>query len=241
MSKILIISAMGDVELNYLTEQLTEYKIEKTNICTFYLGKLLKNDIILCDAKIGLINAAAAVTLAIEKYKPDYIINQGCAGGIGKNIHKSDIVVGEKCINITSMITKARKQGEGCNLDDWELINFVSGEQDRLIPQEASYELIQKVKKIEDTYKYGRIHYGIIGSGDIWNKECDRMIYLNKKYNILCEEMEGIAVYTIANQYKIPVIDIRIISDNELLEEEYDRNICLKGQEFIMNLLKEIF
>lgn len=241
MSKILIISAMADVELDYLIKQLKETKIEKTNICTFYIGNLFENEIILCDSNIGLINTAAATTLAIEKYKPDYIINQGCAGAISKDIHKSDIVVGTECINITSINTKYKEEGQGYNLDDWELINFVVGEKDRLIPQHAGLELIEKVKQIEKTYKYGKIHYGIIGSGDIWNSECDWLIKLNEKYGILCEEMEGIAVYTIANQYKIPAIDIRVISDNELLKEEYDRNISLKGQEFIMNLLREIF
>lgn len=238
MKKILIISAMGDVELNFLLEQLKNYQIEKTNICTFYLGKINEKEIILCDAKIGLINASAATTLAIEKYKPDYIINQGCAGGCGKDIHKSDIVIGEQCINITSIRTKPRKLGEGCNIDDWELINFVLGEKDRLIPQKGSQDLIQKIKQIEKTYKDGQMHYGIIGSGDIWNSECDRISYLNKNYDILCEEMEGIAVYTIANQYNIPAIDIRVISDNEILGEEYDRNICLKCQKFVMNLLE---
>ena len=104
-----------------------------------------------------------------------------------------------------------------------------------------SFPYKNHLKQIENTYKYGKIHYGIIGSGDIWNSECDWLIKLNEKYGILCEEMEGIAVYTIANQYKIPAIDIRVISDNELLKEEYDRNISLKGQEFIMNLLREIF
>ena len=53
--------------------------------------------------------------------------------------------------------------------------------------------------------------------------------------------MEGIAIYTVANQYKIPVIDIRVISDNEILKEEYDRNVSIKAQEFTMDLLKEMF
>ena len=66
------------------------------------------------------------------------------------------------------------------------------------------------------------------------------MIHLNQKYQILCEDMEGMAVYTIANQYGIPAIDIRVISDNELLKEEYDRNISLKAQKFVMNLLETI-
>lgn len=232
---------MADVELNYLIEKLEEKKTEKTNICTFYIGKLFQNDIILCDAKVGLINTAAATTLAIEKYHPDFIINQGCSGALDKNVHQSDIVIGTECINITSIITKPKAEGEGYSLEDWELINYIAGEKDRLIPQKASEKLIEKVKKIESTYQDGKIHYGIIGSGDIWNKECDWMLHLNEKYHILCEDMEGIAVYTIANQYHIPAIDIRVISDNELLKEEYDRNISLKAQKFMINLLKEMF
>lgn len=241
MKKILIISAMADVELNYLIKKLEEKQIEETKLCKFYIGKIFNNKIILCDSKIGLINTAAATTLAIEKYKPDYIINQGCAGAISRDIHKSDIVIGTDCINITSINTKYKEEGKGYNLDDWELINFVAGEKDRLIPQSASIELIEKVKKIENQYQYGKIHYGRIGSGDIWNSECDWLIKLNEKYNILCEEMEGIAVYTIANQYKIPVIDIRVISDNEILKEEYERQVSIRAQEFTINLLKEMF
>ena len=64
---------------------------------------------------------------------------------------------------------------------------------------------------------------------------------MNEKYGILCEEMEGIAIYTVANQYGIPVIDIRVISDNEILKEEYDRKVSIRAQEFTMNLLKEMF
>ena len=240
MKRILIISAMADVELNYLIEKLENKKIEKTNICNFYTGKIYENDIILCDAKVGLINTASSITLAIERYNPDYIINQGCAGACAKNIHKSDIVIGEQCINTTSFYTKEKKEGQGYSLDDWELINYTVGEKDKLIPQNAGKELIRMVKSIKHNYTEGKIHYGIIGSGDIWNKEIDWMIRLNKKHNIICFDMEGIAVYTIANMYKIPAIDIRVISDNAVLGEEYDRNISIKGQEFVFNLLKKL-
>ena len=138
-------------------------------------------------------------------------------------------------------MTKFKKEGEGYSLDDWELITYLAGEKDRLVPQKASDKLIKMIRQMEDTYIEGKIHYGVIGSGDIWNKECDWIIYLNKKYGILCEDMEGMAIYTVANQYKIPAIDIRAISDNEILKEEYDRNISINIQKFTMNLLKEIF
>ena len=148
MKKILIISAMADVELNYLIENLQEKQVIENKLCKFYTGKIYENEVILCDSKVGLINNAAATTLAIEKFNPDYIINQGCAGAISRDIHKSDIVIGTDCINITSINTKFKEEGKGYNLDDWELINFVAGEKDRLIPQNGSRELIEKIKKI---------------------------------------------------------------------------------------------
>lgn len=240
MKKILIISAMADVELNKLKEKLKNVENQDEKICTFYMGEMFDKEVILCDAKVGLINNASAVTLAIEKYKPDYIINQGCAGGFGENIHKSDIVVGTECINITSINTKYRAKGEGSRVEDWELINFFSGEKDRLVPQKAGKELVEIAKKVANKYLHGKVHYGIIGSGDIWNREYDRIAYLNKRYGILCEEMEGVAIYTVANEYEIPAIDIRVISDNEILGEKYERDISFKVQEFVEKIVEEI-
>ena len=82
------------------------------------------------------------------------------------------------------------------------------------------------------------IYYGRIGSGDCWNREIDKIISLNKKYKIICEDMESIAVYTIANQFKIPVISIKCISDNILTSEEYDRTVGSYIQEYIFNYIK---
>lgn len=76
--------------------------------------------------------------------------------------------------------------------------------------------------------------------GDIWNREADKILMLHQKYSTLCEEAEGIAVYTIANDFGIPVLGIRVISDNEILEEPYDRNTGLKSQEFTYKLILEM-
>ena len=80
--------------------------------------------------------------------------------------------------------------------------------------------------------------FGTIGSGDCWNREIDRIEFLYKEYKVLCEDMETISVYKIAKKYNVPVIGIRVISDNEMLEEEYERSIAKKSQKFSMNLCK---
>lgn len=77
-------------------------------------------------------------------------------------------------------------------------------------------------------------------AGDVWNKEADRIFYLNQRYGILCEDMESISVYTIANLYNIPVIGIKVISNNEILKEEYCKEAGIESQKFTENLIENI-
>ena len=68
--------------------------------------------------------------------------------------------------------------------------------------------------------------------------EADRIIYLHKKYGILCEDMESTSVYTISNLYNVPVISIRVISNNEILNEEYERDLGIESQKIVKELIK---
>ena len=52
--------------------------------------------------------------------------------------------------------------------------------------------------------------------------------------------MECVGVYTAANLYNIPVISIKGISNNEVLEEKYDYSVKEKLQKFIEELTKAI-
>ena len=50
--------------------------------------------------------------------------------------------------------------------------------------------------------------------------------------------METAGVYKIANSFDIPVVSIRIISNNELWKEEYEPKIAKECQELIYNFVK---
>lgn len=50
-------------------------------------------------------NAAAATALAIERFHPRAIINQGTAGGHDADLHVMDIVVGTESVNIGAFKT----------------------------------------------------------------------------------------------------------------------------------------
>lgn len=230
---------MEDVELNILKEKLEDTIIEKEKICTFYKGKLYGNSVILCATNIGSINATIATLTGIHKYNPKTIIVQGIAGGHGENIHVNNIVIGTEIININSLETNKKEKGEGSNSLEWKLNSFLDDKNIETIIEKSNDMLIERAKKIE--YEHGKMFFGRIGSGDVWNKEADRILMFNEKYKTLCEEMEGYAISKVASIYNIPIIHIRVISNNEILGEEYKREVGRYSQEFTMKLLEEIY
>ena len=230
--------AAMEIEADLLLKKLQNVKEINVNKYKFYEGTLNNYPVVICRCYVMSVNAAIATYIAIEKYNPIAIISQGTAGGLGKNIHKGDIVIGEKCINIVSSRTPYKKEGEGSNSLEWKLVNFICGEDDRLEYQYGDESLIKLSKSIR--YNDGDVHFGIIGSGDVWNQEIDKILWLNKNYGTLCEDMESIAIYIVANNFNIPVIGIRAISDNEILGENYDRNLGLQAQNFTYELILKI-
>jgi adenosylhomocysteine nucleosidase len=236
---ILIIGAM-DPEIDFLVSKLENSKKEKINGYNMYEGTIKNYPVVIAQSEVGIINSSVSTTLAIEKYQPLLIINEGTAGGLGNKIHKADIVIGEECFNIMSAKTPYKEIGEGSNSLEWDYITFVNGGKDEKKTIKADSELVKFVKNMEHEYEKGKVYTGVIGSGDIWNCEKDKIMYLNEKHGVLCEEMEGIAVYTVASQYNIPVVGIRVISDNEILGEEYDRNLGLECQKFVYEIVNEM-
>lgn len=231
----MIVGAMEDVELDLLKEKLEDARVEETPTHKYYLGRLENHDVVLCPLGPGMLNSAIGVMQGIERYKPSAVIMTGIAGGYGKNIHKGDIVVSDEIINNNSILTEEMKIGEGSNPLEWKLIDF-SNDKEPVIKTDS--KLLECAKSVD--YMQGKKIIGRIGSGDVWNRESDRIEYLSKKYSILCEEMEGYAAAYVCQKYNVPFIDVRAISNNELLKEEYDRGIGKKSQEFTLNFIKNI-
>lgn len=220
----ILIQVAMEIECQEILNKINNLEKITINNYQFYKGNINNYPIIISLSKVGLIHTSSSLTIAIREFKPKAIINTGIAGATSKDIHIGDIVIAESIININSYRTPNLKKGEGCNPNNWELLTFLSGETDRLIEEKANKTLVTIAKEI-DNNQYGNIYTGKIGSGDVWNREIDRIFYLNQQYDILCEDMESIATYTIANCQNIPVISIKMISDNSLIGEEYNREV----------------
>lgn len=233
---ILVQGAMED-EIAFIKEKMNKIEEMKLYGYTFYKGEIEDYPVVLSKTGVGLMNVTAASVIAIIKFSPCIIINQGVAGGITKDVHKGDFVIGESCININSFQTPYKEEGEGSNSLDWALKTFKEGI-DELVTLEANEDLLEFVK---EEAKKQCISYvvGNIGSGDVWNAEKDRLLWLSENYQILCEDMETIGTYQMGEKFNIPTIGIRILSDNLLLGEDYDKSVGKEGQKFVYTFIKE--
>lgn len=234
MNKPILIHAAMEVECNYLISKLENKKETEELGFHFYEGILNNKQVVILLSGVGIINTASAITVAIQKYHPDIILNLGTAGSYNQNIHKKDIIIATSCININSYITTKKNQGEGSNPLEWKYQTFISGEVDRLLIEESDSNLVELTKKVKTTHN---VYYGRIASGDAWNLEYDRINHLHKKYKIELEDMESISIYTIAHKLNIKVLSLKIISDNALISEGYDRNVGIYLQEYLLKYL----
>lgn len=236
---ILIVGAMNS-EIDYLINKIEECKVTEKIGYKFFEGFIKSYPVVLVKTNIGLVNAATATTLAIEKYNPVFILNEGTAGGITENRHKKDIIIGNEVFNINSYKTPYKELGEGSNSCDWELMMFTDGKLDEKTIFKSDERLANLAYSLSKEYKHGNVYMGVIGSGDVWNREKDKLKFLDEVHNVSCEDMEAIAIYTVAKSYKIPVLSIKIMSDNELLGEEYEPKVGLYVQEFCYKVINKM-
>ena len=237
--KPILIQGAENSEINYFLKKTKNIKEIEIATFKFWKGELFDYPIIISRTKVGEVNSAIATTIAIINFKPRCIINQGTAGAHTRDLHRGDIVIGEDYCNISSFLIEPREHGKGSNINGWKLKNYISDD-DLEISNKADGNMINIAQNCIKEYKEGKAVFGTIGSGNIWNREIDRIYYLHKNYGTLCEEMEIAGVYNTANSFGVPVIGIRIISNNEILGEEYKPEISTDCQEFVEIFVREI-
>lgn len=229
--KVILIQGAMDIEVNYFINLLENKKFTKFAEYEFYEGTINNTKIIVSKTLIGTINATMATTIGIIKFKPNIVINQGIAGAHKKNLHIGDIILGEKCCNINSYKMPTKNEGEGSNPFEWELDKRA---------KEIKYadpKLINFFERRLNSITKNEIYKGTLGSGDVFNKEYDRIVWLTNTFDNLSEDMESIGTYSVCDKFNIPCIGIRIISNNELLLEKLNKEKAIELQKMLINIL----
>lgn len=229
---VILVQGAENEEIDFLKEKIQNKVKEEIAGYEFFIGNINNNKIIISKTDIGEINASIATSIAIERYNPDLIINQGTCGGHDFNVKTGDIIVVKDFVYSTSFITE---KSEKSSLENWKIKEYSENKEKF---KKASEKYVNLFYTLLSKYKKDGIHIGTIASGDIWNREKERIRFLNKEYSTLAEEMEVAGVYTAANRFNIPVVSIRIVSNNEIRDEGYQKEIAIENQKLLYKILE---
>ena len=235
MQKTIAVVCAMKSEAEPLLNKLNDLKNESFAGFEIYCGTLNGNTILICISGVGMVNMASLVTYISVKYSPDYFFNYGIIGGYG-DVHKGSLVIVTDCININSTMFEAAAKGEGISLSRGRLVTFSESIDDFPVIYKSDNQLISVAEKVSDNC----VIHGRLGSGDIWNKEYDKIMLFHKEYGVCGEDMEGYAMYQVADRFKIPALSLKGVSNNEILGETYDYSVMEKLSDFAYRFLCEL-
>lgn len=238
----IIIQGALPIETEYLVQKLKSPTQETIGGWTFWKGTYQGYPMIISKTRMGMSNSAAATALAIQQYQPIAIINQGTAGGHDPALKVYDIVVGEYTTNIGAIKTPHKDQGAGANALEWNEAFDVFPENESnpepigIRRFKGDAQLINSALQVQSTYTQGKVVLGTLGAADVWNNELDRIALIRKNYGTSAEEMEGASVAQIAQQFNVPFVGIRVVSNNMTNQGKYDAGTGVAAQNFALDV-----
>ncbi|NPC93463.1 5'-methylthioadenosine/S-adenosylhomocysteine nucleosidase [Bacillus sp. WMMC1349] len=229
--KIAIIGAMEE-EVTILRSQLKQSKTEVIANCEFTSGSYEEKEIVLLKSGIGKVNAAMSTTILLDRFKPDYVINTGSAGGFHQALNVGDIVIS----------TEVRHHDVDVTAFDYEY-----GQ----VPQlpaafQADSQLIKIAEEEARELSHIQIVKGTIATGDSFMSDPERVAFIRSKFeNLYAVEMEAAAVAQVCHQFTVPFVVIRALSDiagkeSEVSFDQFLEQAAKHSTELVLRMVKKI-
>ena len=162
-----------------------------------------KHEIIPVRCGWGKVNSAVNAYKLISEHHPDCIISTGCAGGISKDVHLLDVVVGTEVAYHDAWYGEPNEYGQ------------VQGFPARF---KADAALVKAARSLSATDK---LRFGLIASGDRFcSGPADTATILGHFPDALACDMESGSISQVCHMYRVPFMSMRVISDTA---DEADR------------------
>lgn len=180
-----------EVECELIRKELKKKSENSIGNLRYTIGKLGKYEIVLCITGIGKVNAAISSTIVFQNLPIKKALISGIAGAYpNSGLNIGEIAVAQKEINADEGLLRT------CN-DRLNSFLFLSIE-------EINLEIPQSLRKL----KKGTFLTVSSCTGNL-----KRANFLERKFNAVCENMEGFAIVKAAQYFNIPTVEIRAISN----------------------------
>jgi len=204
---------------------------------TYSEGTINNIEVVLVFSRWGKVASASTTTTLINKFDVNSILFMGVAGAVSENLNIGDIVIGNGLyqhdmdarpffdlyqIPLTSTIVFEPKTAD-----------VEKGKQaaERFVNRIESYfhaDLLSKYSIFKPV-----VHTGLIASGDKFiadPKTHENLGYKSRENITLAVEMEGASVAQVCEDYQIPYLVIRVVSDKA------DHSAAVDFQSFIADV-----
>jgi len=231
-----IIGAM-EPEVAILKAKLTNVETTIHAGFEFYQGQLNGNNVVIVQSGIGKVAAALATLLLIDKFSPDYIVNTGSAGGFDQTLRVGDIVIG----------SELRYHDVDVTAFGYE-IGQLPANPAAYIPHPTLVDAAKRgVEQLSQTNQQTiKTLVGLITSGDTFMTADADIAKARANFPTMAAvEMEGAAIAHTCNQFKVPFVVIRSMSDIAGKEspssfEAYLETAALNSSQLVENMLNNL-
>lgn len=199
---------------------------------TFYQGQIDNNDVVIVQSGIGKVAAALATAILLDRFKPDYIVNTGSAGGFDASLKVGDIVVS----------SEVRYHDVDLTAFGYE-IGQLPENPAAYIPHET---LVTAAKAGINALKNIKAMTGLITTGDTFMTKDDDIAKARKNFPTMAAvEMEGAAIAQTCHQFSVPFVIIRSLSDIAGKEsptsfDEYLETASINSSKLVISMLNAL-
>ena len=208
--KPVIITAATPGELSLLVNALEGKERFQIGHRDAYRGELEGRPVIVAVTGIGKINTAIAITALLESSEPELLINTGCAGAY----RRSDLVVGALAMATTEVLGD-----EGVlTQDGWHSLELIGipvverGGETYFNRFPLTRWALDKAAHVAETAGIP-LRSGTFVTVSTVSGTLERGEELSRRFNGICENMEGSAAAQVALLYGVDCLEIRGVSN----------------------------
>jgi len=238
----IVVQGAVDTELQPLLTALTDKEQVQIAAWTFWRGQLGGKRVVVSRTEVGPMNVSVATTLAIVNFRPRLIINQGTAGALEPSLKVYDIVAGEAAVDYGAFRSTHADAGAGVSQSRWTPMSHwlrLDGKE-RVEFKQFPGDRPAIAAVLETPYARGRVMKGAIGSAFEFNREIDRLVWVNKTYGAVSEDMESAFAAGAATGFGVRFVAVRIISDSEFHAPEFQRIAGEYCAAFVVEVVKRL-
>lgn len=227
MAKIGVLSAMP-VEIESIIRKCGAKPLSAPHFYKVWEGAYTDNTVLFACSGIGKVNAAACAQHLIDAFGVDCIINMGIAGGIAKDLHTLDVIIGNDVFyhdfNPSSLLEK-------------------------YYPFHARFTCDAHLTEVASvvctaTPEVEHFRMGDIASGDCFVEAGETKAHILELGGVCCE-MEGAAIGHVCFLNEVPFLIVRTISDladeaAPITYEEFEQKAAIQSNHVVEGILKAI-